>query len=329
MAGKKLLAGLNGSSPAHCVTAHGSSGEYRYGFQGQEKDDEVKGHEGTSLNYKYRMHDPRIGRFFAVDPLAPRYPHNSPYAFSENRVIDGIELEGLEVFLIHGTNMSSAKNMFNPDAIKQIERIGGNTYTDDGYSWGSRSGTFNDRCTARKISADELVKYVVDTRKQLMTDGKIKGDEPITLFGYSHGGNIAIQAAEEIYKQTGVKVQIITYATPAYNDGSTEDPAAQDGISKHIHFYSEGDGVDVLAGGDETYNNGTSVNYKIPESVVPHNGSMDTHTEMGSKYSNEPIGEYFRTTVGKIKDRIDMEKTKTEVPCSPPIEIEYPTGPKY
>jgi hypothetical protein len=42
------------------------------------------------------MHDPRIGRFFAVDPLAPDYPHNSPYAFSENRVIDGIELEGLE-----------------------------------------------------------------------------------------------------------------------------------------------------------------------------------------------------------------------------------------
>ncbi|MBQ4822929.1 M15 family metallopeptidase, partial [Aquimarina sp. MMG016] len=49
-----------------------------------------------SINYKYRMHDPRVGRFFAVDPLAPDYPHNSPYAFSENRVIDGVELEGLE-----------------------------------------------------------------------------------------------------------------------------------------------------------------------------------------------------------------------------------------
>src|SRR5690606_16090171 len=74
---------------------NGSTDDYRYGFQGQEKDDEVKG-EGNSINYKYRMHDPRIGRFFAVDPLAPYYPHNSPYAFSENRVIDRIELEGLE-----------------------------------------------------------------------------------------------------------------------------------------------------------------------------------------------------------------------------------------
>jgi hypothetical protein len=31
-----------------------------------------------------------------VDPLAPDYPHNSPYAFSENVVIHAIELEGLE-----------------------------------------------------------------------------------------------------------------------------------------------------------------------------------------------------------------------------------------
>jgi len=72
-----------------------SASEYRYGFQGQEKDDEIKG-EGNSVNYKYRMHDPRIGRFFAVDPLSPNYPWNSPYAFSENRVIDKVELEGLE-----------------------------------------------------------------------------------------------------------------------------------------------------------------------------------------------------------------------------------------
>ena len=79
----------NTTEPFHDGQTH------RYGFQGQEKDDEIKG-EGNSVNYKYRMHDPRIGRFFSLDPLAPSYPGNSPYAFSENRVIDGVELEGLE-----------------------------------------------------------------------------------------------------------------------------------------------------------------------------------------------------------------------------------------
>ncbi|MFZ1694593.1 MAG: RHS repeat-associated core domain-containing protein, partial [Flavobacteriales bacterium] len=68
-----------------------SSDAYRFGFQGQEKDDEMHGATGTSINYKYRMHDPRIGRFLSIDPLAAKYPHNSPYAFSENRVIDAIE----------------------------------------------------------------------------------------------------------------------------------------------------------------------------------------------------------------------------------------------
>jgi RHS repeat-associated protein len=86
---------------------------YIYGFQGQEKDDEVKG-EGNSVNYKYRMHDPRVGRFFAIDPLAPKYPHNSPYAFSENTVIDHVELEGLEKADIKGNADYSATGGLHP-----------------------------------------------------------------------------------------------------------------------------------------------------------------------------------------------------------------------
>jgi len=96
---------------------------YRYGFQGQEKDDEVKG-AGNSINYKYRMHDPRLGRFFAVDPLAPKYPQWGPYNFSGNRVIDAVELEGLEYELLNGQgevtqNMDEAADAryvgYNPD----------------------------------------------------------------------------------------------------------------------------------------------------------------------------------------------------------------------
>lgn len=72
-----------------------NSAEYRFGFQGQEKDDETKG-QGNSINFKFRMYDPRIGRFFARDPLASKYPYYTPYSFSGNRVIDAYEFEGLE-----------------------------------------------------------------------------------------------------------------------------------------------------------------------------------------------------------------------------------------
>ena len=86
---------------------HFNTDSYRYGFQNQEMDNEIKG-VGNSVNYKYRMYDPRLNRFFAVDPLAAKYPHNSPYAFSENRLIDGVELEGLEVVFFQLTGRLSS-----------------------------------------------------------------------------------------------------------------------------------------------------------------------------------------------------------------------------
>ena len=74
---------------------HGNTSDYRYGFQGQEMDNEIKG-EGNSVNYKYRMHDPRINRFFAVDPLFGDYPELTPYQFASNSPIYMLEVEGLE-----------------------------------------------------------------------------------------------------------------------------------------------------------------------------------------------------------------------------------------
>ena len=86
--------------PAPPIAVRGSYiPRYRYFFNGQEADNEVYG-EGSVLGYEYRMHDTRIGRFWSVDPLASKFPWNSPYAFAENRVVDGRELEGKEVLLI-------------------------------------------------------------------------------------------------------------------------------------------------------------------------------------------------------------------------------------
>lgn len=98
--------------------------DFRYGFQKQEEDDEIKG-EGNSINFEYRMHDPRLGRFFAVDPLATKYPHNSPYAFSENRVIDGGELEGLEwVLKIYDPQvMADFDKAFDAQDVYEMRRI--------------------------------------------------------------------------------------------------------------------------------------------------------------------------------------------------------------
>jgi RHS repeat-associated protein len=71
------------------------SGGYRYGFNGKENDNEVKG-EGNQQDYGMRIYDGRIGKFLSTDPLAKKYPELTPYQFASNRPIDGIDMDGLE-----------------------------------------------------------------------------------------------------------------------------------------------------------------------------------------------------------------------------------------
>jgi RHS repeat-associated protein len=75
-----------------------SNTKYRYGFQNQEVDDELW---GGAISFAYRVEDPRLGRFFSVDPLTGKYPYYTPYSFSGNQVIAFVELEGLEQLYYH------------------------------------------------------------------------------------------------------------------------------------------------------------------------------------------------------------------------------------
>ncbi|OFY82842.1 MAG: hypothetical protein A3F72_01790 [Bacteroidetes bacterium RIFCSPLOWO2_12_FULL_35_15] len=70
-----------------------SAESYRYGYNGKEKDDEIKG-EGNSYDFGARIYDPRIGRWLAIDPQAFRYSELSPYNFCDNNPIIYIDPNG-------------------------------------------------------------------------------------------------------------------------------------------------------------------------------------------------------------------------------------------
>ncbi|SFE91077.1 RHS repeat-associated core domain-containing protein [Chitinophaga sp. CF118] len=71
-----------------------SSGKYRYGFNGKENDNEVKG-EGNQVNFEARAYDPRLGKFLSIDPLTKNYPNNSPYIFAANNPITLVDALGM------------------------------------------------------------------------------------------------------------------------------------------------------------------------------------------------------------------------------------------
>ena len=53
--------------------------EYRYGYNGMEKDDEVTEQSGTSYDFGARFYNPRVGRWLSVDPVSRKQPGWSPY----------------------------------------------------------------------------------------------------------------------------------------------------------------------------------------------------------------------------------------------------------
>jgi RHS repeat-associated protein len=87
--------------PRDTITAiniHGnvcSADAYQYGYNGQIKDNEWAG-LGNHYQFKAREFDPRICRFWSIDPLFAKFPWNGQYNFAENRPIDGADFEGKE-----------------------------------------------------------------------------------------------------------------------------------------------------------------------------------------------------------------------------------------
>ncbi|SDD37379.1 RHS repeat domain-containing protein [Williamwhitmania taraxaci] len=70
---------------------------YRYGYNGKEKDADMKGSDAT-YDYGFRIYDARIAKFLSVDPLTKSYPWYTPYQFAGNTPIMAIDLDGLEPY---------------------------------------------------------------------------------------------------------------------------------------------------------------------------------------------------------------------------------------
>ena len=76
---------------------------YRFGFNGQEKDDEIYG-IGKSFSFEFRQYDARLGKWWGIDPLAGKYPFLSPYVFVANNPIILVDSDGRKIVFAKGAS---------------------------------------------------------------------------------------------------------------------------------------------------------------------------------------------------------------------------------
>lgn len=229
-----------------------------------------------------------LARFLSVDPLTRKYPELTAYQFASNTPIQAIDIDGLEAFFIHGTSSTSARWKENPKTVPTLMRITNNRYKNTGFNWNAPL-TNNEK--DRAIAARQLVTYVLAHR--------VEGEE-ITLIGHSHGGNVAIQAADLIYKQAGQKVNIITIATPAYNDkNDAENPRNRIGINDHKAIWNAADGVSGGAAGDDYFTNSPKTD--------------NTETDVSQYYPTVPILNQWGGETGYTRSRNPLDAHSFDV----------------
>jgi RHS repeat-associated protein len=205
-----------------------SSGGYRFGYNGVEKDDEIKG-SGNSYNFEFRMHDPRVGRFLSMDPFAG----NSPV-----RSIDFWGLE--EAVFVRGTSQSY-NDALCPEFQEVIKGIYYQLYPDYKdksidftFSWDDENYIWNNE-QDRSQAAINLANHVLKNHE--------KG-EPIVLLGYSHGFNVSLQAVPLIRKalsdlgEKDTEINLVAFSVPAYNqEGDVENPRTIQHLFNRLDYY--------------------------------------------------------------------------------------------
>jgi RHS repeat-associated protein len=70
-----------------------SSSDYRFGFNGMEKDDEFT-NSTSHYDFGARIYDSRVGRFLSLDPMMNKYPSETPYIFAGNSPVFYIDFNG-------------------------------------------------------------------------------------------------------------------------------------------------------------------------------------------------------------------------------------------
>jgi RHS repeat-associated protein len=271
-----------------------SSSKYRFGFNGKENDNEVKG-EGNSLDFGARVYDPRLGRWMSVDALANKYPAVSPFAFALNTPIMAKDPDGNVVIFINGQHAGSGgtaaywggydkdvKNALGDQSARYVDgALGGWKNTGSNAVAGAVVGSYGGWIGSVGTAVFSVLKSSNINRKVRIAAGQAQGKK---------------DAADIIANlKEGETIKIVTHSmgtafARGYVNGIMEY-AKKNGLADKVKFEYELD-VNTFQGADLPAKNGIPTQNKT--------GGLD-----GGKSFVEAVKGNSVPTVGKVPGATD------------------------
>ena len=256
--------------------------DQRYGFQGQEHQKDL---DLGWVQFKWRMHNPSIGRFFNVDPLASDYVYNSPYAFSENHVTTHIELEGLEAVPF----MKEARQFEN--SVKSFQKGIGD---------------------AQKAAG----KFI----SNLFSEGDGSGDLPGGISStMESGGASPVKSGSKNALGASLELDILLPAIGGAGAGRFEGkvdlsiPEAFSKVSEIVQVVSEDDKSDTKSENTKNSSTGTTSEAQSTDGINPIKGS-EADSVIRLYYNDFDVNEVPRdTTWKKVHRKTNTGRTIKEV----------------
>jgi hypothetical protein len=170
-----------------------------------------------------------------------------------------------KAFFVHGTSSDPERWMEHPLTEKILLCIANTDKYDDRFSWQEHNHLTNTIIDRNKAALD-LTNYILKNSQ---------GFNEVVLIGHSHGGNVSLQAVNQLVNK-GKTVFLITTSTPAYNAETIE---IYDRNLQNCEFIGESVKSTVSPSGG--INTQTTYVFKNPEN--PMNTKVKKHLHLWNK----------------------------------------------
>jgi HAMP domain-containing protein len=225
-----------------------NSTEYRYGYTGHEKDDEVSG-TGNHLAFGDYGYDPRLGRRWRPDPKSTLLPHLTSYLYSLNSPLQVIDFDGEFPVLINGRvgndSERASSTYWGSNVRSTISSRTGYKQSEFFYVDGDKGFWPGTRFNAGKAQAKTDAQYVWNRMKESMNEE----------------GQITEQ------------LQVITHSR-----GSAYGAGYMEGMRDEIKKLAKADGIGFA------YDENSIVEYSV--NLAPHQSNWINYEKSGSKNIN-------------------------------------------